>query len=177
MKIDLRHTMLHLGMPTLIEANSIEECAGLCRELDFQFIELNMNMPRNQIDSIDIRKFAEIAKEYGIYYTLHLDENLNISDFNNKVASAWLETVLAAIDLAKKLDIPILNMHLSKGVYFTLPQKRIYLYNEYKDTYLSGIESLRDRCEQAIGDANISRQKQLPHCSGNKNDRRPKAIR
>jgi sugar phosphate isomerase/epimerase len=147
--------MPHLGLPTLIETKSIEECAGLCRELGFQFVELNMNMPQYQIESIDIRKFTEVAKEYGIYYTLHLDENLNVSDFNKKVASAWLETVLAAIDLAKKLDIPILNMHLSKGVYFTLPQNRVYLYNEYKDTYLSSMESFRDRCEQAIGGADI----------------------
>jgi sugar phosphate isomerase/epimerase len=62
---------------------------------------------------------------------------------------------LAAIDLAKKLGIPILNMHLSKGVYFTLPQNRVYLYNEYMDTYLSSFENFRDKCEQAIGDADI----------------------
>lgn len=147
--------MIHMGIPTLIEIKTIEECAYLCKEFGFQFIELNMNMPQYQIEGIDIKRFAEAAKENSIYYTMHLDENLNVCDFNMKVASAYLETVLAVIDLAKKLDIPILNMHLSKGVYFTIPQNKIYLFNEYMDIYLSRIESFRDICEQAIGDANI----------------------
>lgn len=147
--------MIHIGIPTLIETKSIEDCAGLCKEFGFQFIELNMNMPQYQIENINIKKFSEVAKKKGIYYTIHLDENLNVCDFNKKVAVAYLETVLATIELAKKLDVSILNMHLSKGVYFTLPQHKVYLFNEYIDTYLSSLENFRDKCEQAIGDANI----------------------
>jgi sugar phosphate isomerase/epimerase len=147
--------VIHIGIPTLIETKSIEDCAGLCKEFGFQFIELNMNMPQYQIENINIKKFSEVAKKKGIYYTIHLDENLNVCDFNKKVAVAYLETVLATIELAKKLDVSILNMHLSKGVYFTMPQNKIYLFNEYIDIYLSSLESFRDKCEQAIGDANI----------------------
>ena len=33
------------GMPTLIETNSLEECAALCKNLQLDFIELNMNLP------------------------------------------------------------------------------------------------------------------------------------
>ena len=147
--------MIHIGMPTLIETKSIEDCASLCKEFGFQFIELNMNMPQHQSENINIEKFSKIAKKNGIYYTIHLDENLNVCDFNERVAAAYLETVLATIELAKKLDVPILNMHLSKGVYFTTPKLKIYLYNEYIDTYLASLESFRDKCEQAIGNANI----------------------
>ena len=147
--------MIHIGIPTLIETKSIEDCARLCKKFGFQFIELNMNMPQYQIENIDIQKFSEVAKKNGIYFTIHLDENLNVCDFNKKVASAYIETVLATIGLAKKLDVSILNMHLSKGVYFTLPQHKVYLFSEYIDTYLSSLESFRDKCEQAIGDANI----------------------
>ena len=148
-------SMVDIGIPTLIETKSIEDCAGLCKEFGFQFIELNMNMPQYQIENIDIQKFSEVAKKNGIYYTFHLDENLNVCDFNKKVASAYIETVLATIELAKKLDVFIINMHLLKGVYFTLPKHKVYLFNEYIDTYLSSLESFRDKCEQAIGDANI----------------------
>jgi len=38
---------MQYGMPTLIETNSIEECAALCKELHLDFIELNMNLPQN----------------------------------------------------------------------------------------------------------------------------------
>ena len=147
--------MIHIGIPTLIETKLIEDCAGLCKEFGFQFIELNMNMPQYQIENIDIKKFAEVATKNGIYYTIHLDENLNVCDFNKKVAVAYLETVLATIELAKKLDVPILNMHLSKGVYFTMPQNKIYLFNKYIDIYLSSFENFRNKCEQAIDNANI----------------------
>ena len=92
---------------------------------------------------------------YKKFTSFYLDENLNVSDFNKKVAAAYLETVLETIELAKKLDVPILNMHLSKGVYFTMPQHKIYLFNVYIETYLSSIESFRNKCEQAIGDSNI----------------------
>ena len=37
--------MFRCGMPTLIETETLEECAALCRELELDFIELNMNLP------------------------------------------------------------------------------------------------------------------------------------
>ena len=37
--------MLKLGMPTLMETDTLESCAALCRELKLNFIELNMNLP------------------------------------------------------------------------------------------------------------------------------------
>jgi len=92
--------LIHIGIPTLIETKSIEDCISLCKEFGFQFIELNMNMPQYQIENINVETFSEVAKKNGIYYTIHLDENLNVCDFNKRVAAAYLETVLATIELA-----------------------------------------------------------------------------
>lgn len=142
-------------MPTIVELKSLDTCAALSKELDLQFIELNMNLPEYQTDRIDVDAFDEIARRYGIYYTTHLDENLSPCDFNAQVADAYTDTVLRTIELAKQLRIPILNMHLSKGVYFTLPEKKIYLFDEYWDIYLSNLTRFRDLCEQAIGGADI----------------------
>lgn len=144
-----------LGMPTLIETKSLEECASLCNELGFNFIELNMNLPQYQLDKIDVEKFRMIAQKYNIFYTIHLDENLNISDFNPYVASAYIRTVKETIELAKQLNVPIINMHLSKGVYFTLPEKKVYLFDEYKEQYLQSIHNLCVECEGVIGDSPI----------------------
>lgn len=41
-----------------------------------------------------------------------------------KVAAAYTETVLQTVAHAKQLSIPVLTMHLSRGVYFTLPEKK-----------------------------------------------------
>lgn len=146
---------MDFGMPTLIELKSLEACAALCKELGLQFVELNMNLPEYQADRINADAFAEIALRYGIYYTIHLDENQNPCDFNEKVATAYTETVLQTIELTKLLRIPVLNMHLSKGVYFTLPEKKVYLFDEYMDVYLAKLTAFRDRCEKAIGGADI----------------------
>ena len=120
-------------MPTLIETANLEECARLCKELGLRFIEFNMNLPQYQLHKIDTEKFLQVAEKYGIYYTIHLDENLNVSDFNSNVAQSYTKTVLETIEIAKKLHVPVLNMHLSKGVYFTLPDRKVYLFSEYKE--------------------------------------------
>ena len=146
---------LHYGMPTLIETSTLEECAKLCAELGLDFIELNMNLPQYQLDKIDVDYFKSIADKYGIYYTIHLDENLNVCDFNTYVADAYKKTVADAIKIAKLLNVRVLNMHMAKGVYFTLPDRKVLLFSEYKDRYLESIVDFRDMCENAIGGADI----------------------
>jgi len=148
---------IEFGMPTLIELKGLEENAKLCNSLGFKFIELNMNLTQYQVESMKRNKiFQDISKEYNVYYTIHLDENLNISDFNNTVTKAYLETVKQTLTLAKELAIPILNMHMNKGVYFTLPDQKIFLFDKYRDTYLKNIQYFRTMCETLIGGDNVN---------------------
>ena len=94
--------MTEFGMPTLIENKTLEENITLCKELGLSFIELNMNFPEYQIDKLeDTEWFCEKADEAGIYYTIHLDENLNVADFNPLVKDAYLETIRRTIEVAK----------------------------------------------------------------------------
>ncbi len=147
--------VVSFGMPTLIETSTLKECAKLCAELGLDFIELNMNMPQYQLDKIDVDYFKSISDRYGIYYTIHLDENLNISDFNPYVAEAYTKTVADTIEIAKQLGVKVINMHMARGVYFTLPDRKVYLFSEYKEQYLKSIVAFRNMCENAIGDAYI----------------------
>lgn len=146
---------MQYGIPTLIEIPMLEECAALCRDLGLSFIELNMNLPECQIDQLNVKRLKSIAEKYGIYYTIHLDENLSPCDFNALVASAYTETVLQTIELAKELSVPIINMHLNNGVYFTLPGKKVFLFEQYEAEFLRALTAFRDRCTAAIGDADI----------------------
>lgn len=146
---------MYWGIPTLIENNSIEESINLCKELNFNFVELNMNLPQYQLENIDVEKLNKLKKDYNIFFTIHLDENLNISDFNHYIASAYLKTVLDTIDIAKLLDVKIINMHLSKGVYFTLPDKKIYLFEQYKENYLDSIVCFRNAVENKLKNTDI----------------------
>ena len=147
--------LVNYGIPTLIETSTLEECAMLCVELGLDFIELNMNMPQYQLPKIDIDYFKNIADKYGIYYTIHLDENLNVCDFNSYVAEAYKKIVADTIEIAKQLDIKVLNMHMAKGVYFTLPDRKVFLFSKYKEQYLKSIVAFRNMCENAIGENDI----------------------
>lgn len=142
-------------MPTLIETSTLEECAKLCAEAGLDFIELNMNLPQYQLPEIDTDYFKSIADRYGVYYTIHLDENLNVCDFNSYIAASYIKTVADTLEIAKQLHIKVLNMHMAKGVYFTMPDRKVYLFSEYKEQYLKSIAKFRDLCENAVGDADI----------------------
>ena len=63
--------------------------------------------------------------------------------------------MLFTIEIAKELNIPILNMHMDKGVYFTLPNEKIYLFEKYKDIYLNNLIKFRNLCEEKIGESDI----------------------
>ena len=71
------------------------------------------------------------------------------------MAQAYRRTVEETEALAKALDAPLLNMHLSRGVYFTLPDRRVYLFSAYRETYLQSMTAFRQLCEEAIGDSGI----------------------
>ena len=117
---------MDLGMPALLELDGAEPCAVLCRELRLRFIELNLNLPAYQPGEADVPSLRSIAEKYGIYYTIHMDENLNPWDLNPRVAEAYRQAAEEAIGLAKALEAPVLTMHLPAGVYFTLPEGRSY---------------------------------------------------
>lgn len=147
--------MLRFGMPTLIEAPSPEEAVQLCHELQLDFVELNMNLPQYQAASFPLQRLKEAAERFGIFYTFHLDENFDPFDFNPYVAGAWLKTLEESLKLAGQLDCPLLNLHLSRGVYFTLPESKTYLFATYREEYLAAVERMKAICDRAHKESGI----------------------
>lgn len=146
---------MKLGMPALLEHDTLEETAALCRELGLEFIELNLNLPGYQPGRADAARIRRVGEEYGVAYSLHLDENLNLYEFNPMVARAWRETLLSGIALAKDIGAKVLNMHFNRGVVFTLPEKKVYVFEKYLPEYLEGLRQIRDLCEREIGASGI----------------------
>ena len=159
--------MQQFGMPTLIENRTLEENIALCREMGLSFIELNMNFPEYQIDKIENTEyFIRKAADAGIYYTIHLDENLNVADCNPLIKNAYLETVRRTIEVAKKLvelkdkfgeksQPLILNMHMNHGIFITLPNKKVQMYERNFLEYMADINKFIELCNEWIGDADI----------------------
>ena len=158
---------MQYGMPTLIENATLQENVALCRELRLNFIELNMNFPEYQVEQLkQMEELIPLAEQNHLYYTIHLDENLNIADFNFRVRDAYLETVHSSIELAKQL-VPlknkfgeksqplIINMHMHHGIYITLPDRKVMMYDRDFDVYMRCFEVFRNACERWIGDSDI----------------------
>lgn len=141
------------GIPTLLETPGPEEAAMLAHELGFQFVELNMNLPEYQ--RWDIPRLQKIAQENGIYYTIHLDENLDVCDFNPRVAQAYLDTLLDTLEAAKALNVPVLNMHMQRGVHFTLPGEKVYLYASHLEYYQAQWARAVSCCEEAAAGSDL----------------------
>ena len=160
-----KESKLHFGMPTLIELNSLKENVELCKKLKLNFIELNMNIPLFSVlgiedeNNFELKKIIEelnfYQKEFGIYFTIHLDENFNFADSNIYIKNAYLKTLKAVIKNSKKINCPIINMHLNKGIYFTLPTEKVFLFEKYKEEFTNSLEEFIKFCNCEISDSNI----------------------
>lgn len=145
---------MDFGMPTLIELETLGATTDLCTQLGLDFIELNMNMPQYQLHALQPDYLRRLQNKH-LYFTLHLDENINVWDFNPLVAKAYMDTMHGAIELALATDIPIINMHMHNGVSFTLPDKKVFLYEQYNNWYMEKTRSLRELCERTAAGSNL----------------------
>lgn len=158
---------MQFGMPTLIENRTLEDNLLLCRSLGLRFVELNMNFPEYQMPCLEkTDELIRAAEKHGIYYTIHLDENLNVADFNGLVADAYLETVRRTISAAKELlglrdafgdaGQPLtINMHMHHGIHITLPDRKVQMYDRDFDVYMRAFARFRSLCEEWIGGADL----------------------
>ena len=130
------YCMLQLGLPTLIETRTLSECAALCRELRLDFIELNMNLPQYQLNVLDIPLMKNIAARYGVFYTIHLDENLNVSDFNpiSPTLTGGLCRKQSGWQNLSKSRLSICTCRAA--CIFTLPDKKVFLFSNTKNRIL-----------------------------------------
>jgi sugar phosphate isomerase/epimerase len=129
--------MFQLGMPTLIEFDSLEENLELCKELDLDFIELNMNVPiftPEYLSSLELKRQME---KYNKQFTIHLPEEIDLTSFQPSMRKGHIERCKETILWASSSGIKILNMHVNKGIYFTLPDLKYWINEKYEKEFLT----------------------------------------
>lgn len=146
---------MKFGMPTLIEVETVAETAALCHELGLDFVELNTNFPLHQPHLLKPEILNSLAERYGIFYSIHLNDEMAVAEFNPAVAQGYRKAVADTIALAKKIGVSKLNMHLSDGAKYTMPDRVVFFYEAYREEYLQQMRAFRDFCEQEIGDSGI----------------------
>ncbi len=146
---------MRYGMPTLVECKDITECALVAKRCNLDFIEVNMSFPQYNPKNSDVSLYKSLAEKYNLFYTIHADEQLNPFDFNSDVSDCYFSVMAECIDFAKAIGAPVINLHLLKGVYVTLPGKVILLTDVYKEEYLERVRAFISMCEEKIGDSGL----------------------
>lgn len=136
---------MKLGMPTLIELETLEDNIELCKNLNLDFIEINMNYPQYQLDKLEVGRLIQLQQEHDIFFTFHLAEDIDIGHLNRRIRNAYIEEVIGVLNIMKQIGSKVLNMHMSKGIYITLPTERVFVYRKYLNEYLNNINEFIDR--------------------------------
>ena len=93
---------MKLGMPTLIEFNSLEENIELCKAIGLDFIELNVDLPYcfpEKIKWEEVNKYKNIEIEL----TVHLSEKIEIGDINEFVRKQQIKLIETQILMFKHI--------------------------------------------------------------------------
>ncbi len=141
---------MKFGMPTLVECKDITETANGASRLGLDFVEVNMSFPQYLPSRSNAQEYKALAKKHGIFYTVHADEQLNPFDFNPAVSECYFRTMAECIDYSLEIGVPVINMHLLKGVYVTLPERVVLLTDVYKDEYIARVRDFIKMCEDRI---------------------------
>ncbi len=142
---------MKFGLPTMIECKDIDECVMLAKSFGIDFVEINMSFPQYNYNNLSSEHLKELKEKYGVFFTIHADEMLSPFDFNTDVSECYFEVMRRTIRFALLLDMPIINLHLQKGVYATLPDRVVFLNDEYREEYIRRVRDFILMCEEEIG--------------------------
>ena len=136
---------MKLGMPVLIELEDLRQNVEMCTRLGLQTLELSMNLPQYCPEALrpaDVLAF----KSTGLDFTLHLPEEADFGAFHPQVRQGHIARAIEAVHWAAEAGIALVNMHMNTGVYYTLPESRVYVYDrqyeQYKARLMDGMAEL-----------------------------------
>ncbi|MDD2481093.1 MAG: TIM barrel protein [Lutispora sp.] len=132
-----------LGMPTLIEKSNIFDNVLLCKELGLDFVELNLNLPYCM--DIPAQEMLKLKEIYDIDFTIHFHEDVDFGYFYEEIRQANINLFRNIAIWANKFGVEKINIHLNPGVYFTLPEEKIFVYEKYKEIFMEKFIDSMDR--------------------------------
>ena len=144
---------MRLGMPFLLENRTVEETCALCAALGLDFVELNGSFPTCLAEKLHAEELLRLKEKYGVGFTFHLPEEADPFAFDTPIQHAWRVIIRDFIQLAKDAGAPVVNMHLPRGVYITLPQGKVFMNQQYGIEYMAAVNSFRDAVDAMLRDA------------------------
>ena len=114
-------------MPTLVEYNDINQNVELCKHLGTNFIELNLNLPYCLPENLPADKLLEISNKHNIFFTIHFPEEIDFASPFSSIREANLLLFQDIYHWATSFQAHLINIHLRSGVYFTLPDRKVWI--------------------------------------------------
>jgi len=137
-----------LGIPTLIELPGFERTVELALELKVDFIELNMNMPEFCPESLPAKAIRDCHRRTGLDFTIHMPDDTDLASFHDPIREGHVARFGETARWAAEAGARLINLHLSPGIYFTLPDKKVWIYENYYDKFMG---NLREAYGKVIG--------------------------
>ena len=137
-----------LGIPTLIELPDLDRTVELALELQVDFIELNMNMPEFCPESLPAKAIRDCHRRTGLDFTIHMPDDTDLASFHDPIREGHVARFGETARWAAEAGARLINLHLSPGIYFTLPDKKVWIYENYYDKFMG---NLREAYGKVIG--------------------------
>lgn len=142
-----------VGMPALMEFDSIKENYDLAKKLNLNFLELNINMSYC-FPKPDCRvRLLKLKEESDIDFTLHYYDTVDVSTPNKNYQDYLYKDME---QLATNLDgiIDRLILHLEPGAFMTIHSEKRYVY-KYDEFYESRTVETLDKIKNILDSHNI----------------------
>lgn len=137
---------MRIGMPTLMEFDSVKENLEIVKELDLDFLELNINMLYCTPDEDFRNMLIEYKQEYNCDFTMHYYDTVDVSStsryYRNYLYTAFSEIGKYLEGVCKKIVI-----HLEPGAYMTIRSEKQYVYKSdefYVSRTLNTLKTIRE---------------------------------
>ena len=143
---------MKLGMPQLYEFDTIEENLVLAKQLNLDFIELNLNFGycRKEMEE---GKLFDLLKKYNIEATLHFYDEADFGSYD-EVVNAYLSLLEKYANLGKDY-IKLINVHNNPGPIVTISGIKNYIYDKEYDEYIKRLVKNLKKAEAICNKNNI----------------------
>lgn len=143
---------MKLGMPQLFEFDTIEDNLKLAKELNLDFIELNLNFGycRKEMEKETVK---ELLEKYNIEATLHFYDEADFASYD-EVVNAYLVLLEKYAKLGNGY-IKLINVHNNPGPVVTISGIKNYIYDKEYDEYIKRLINNLKKAEKICNDNNI----------------------
>ena len=134
--------MLKLGMPTLMEFETVQENIEIAKSLELDFVELNINMLYCYPTPKFRYEMLRFKDQYKIDFTMHYYDTVDVSSPNRNYQD-YLFKDMNELGYSLNGIVNRLIMHIEPGAFMTIFSEKRYVYKYDLDYVYRTIDNLK----------------------------------